>query len=126
MTQRSAPIPLIASAAVTVALFLAQVYARETQPPGSSLRVGLTAALIAAFGVTIWVHVRLSASLDEFNRQVQYFALAIAFPVSLVAAFAIGYLAGEGLLTRFDPRDLPLVMILAYFISFVVAWRRYQ
>ena len=86
----------------------------------------LTAALIAAFGVTIWIHVRLSASLDEFNRQVQYFALAIAFPVSLVAAFAIGYLAGEGLMTRFDPRDLPLVMILTYFISFAVAWRRYQ
>ena len=80
----------------------------------------------AAFGVTIWIHVRLSASLDEFNRQVQYFALAIAFPVSLVAAFAIGYLAGEGLMTRFDPRDLPFVMVLAYAISFAVAWRRYQ
>jgi uncharacterized membrane protein len=126
MTQRSVPVPLIASAAITVALFLAQVYARETQPPGSTLRLVLTAALIAAFGVTIWTHVRLSASLDEFNRQVQYVALAVAFPVSLVAAFAIGYLAGEGVMTRFDPRDLPLVMILAYFISFAVAWRRYQ
>ena len=111
---------------VTVVLLLAQIYARETQPPGSTLRLALTAALIVAFGATIWTHVRLSASLDEFNRQVQYVALAVAFPVSLVAAFAIGYLAGEGLLTRFDPRDLPLVMILAYFISFAVAWRRYQ
>jgi uncharacterized membrane protein len=126
MTQRSVPVPLISSAVVTVALFLTQVYARETQPPGSSLRLALTAALIAAFSVTIWIHVRLSASLDEFNRQVQYVALAVAFPVSLVAAFAIGYLAGEGLMSRFDPRDLPLVMILAYFISFAVAWRRYQ
>lgn len=126
MTQRSVPIPLIASAVVTVALLVAQIYARETQPPGSTLRLALTSALIAAFGVTIWIHVRLSASLDEFNRQVQYVALAVAFPVSLVAAFAIGYLAGEGLLTRFDPRDLPLVMVLAYFISFAVAWRRYQ
>ena len=126
MAQRSVPIPLFASAAVTIALFLAQVYARESQPPGSGLRVGLTVALIAAFGITIWTHVRLSASLDEFNRQVQYFALAIAFPVSLVAAFAIGYLAGEGLMTRFDSRDLPFVMVLAYAISFAVAWRRYQ
>jgi uncharacterized membrane protein (DUF4010 family) len=126
MTQRSVPVPLIGSAVVTVALFLAQVYARETQPPGSSPRLALTVALIAAFSVTIWVHVRLSASLDEFNRQVQYVALAVAFPISLVAAFAIGYLAGEGLMSRFDPRDLPLVMILAYFISFAVAWRRYQ
>lgn len=126
MTQRSVPVPLFASAAVTVALLLAQIYARETQPPGSSLRLVLTAALIGAFGVTIWIHVRLSASLDEFNRQVQYFALAVAFPVSLVAAFAIGYLAGEGMLSRFDPRDLPLVMILAYAIGFAMAWRRYQ
>jgi uncharacterized membrane protein len=124
--QRSLPIPLFASAAVTIVLFLAQVYARESQPPGSGVRLALTVALIAAFGVTIWTHVRLSASLDEFNRQVQYFALAIAFPVSLVAAFAIGYLAGEGLMTRFDPRDLPFVMVLAYAISFAVAWRRYQ
>jgi hypothetical protein len=82
--------------------------------------------LIVAFGITIWTHVRLSASLDEFNRQVQYLALTIAFPVSLVAAFAIGYLAGEGVMTRFDPRDLPLVMILAYGLGFAVAWRRYQ
>jgi hypothetical protein len=126
MPHRAAPVPLITSAALTVALLLAQIYARETQPPGSLLRIILTAALIAGFGVTIWTHVRMSASLDEFNRQVQYLALAIAFPVSLVAAFAIGYLSGEGLLTRFDPRDLPLVMILAYFISFAVAWRRYQ
>ena len=126
MNSRTAPIGLAASAAVTVALFLAQVFARETQPPGSTLRLFLTAALIAAFGITIWLHVRLSASHDEFNRQLQCFALAIAFPVSLVCAFAIGYLAGEGLLTRFDPRDLPLVMILAYSVSFAVAWRRYQ
>ena len=95
MAQRSVPVPLFASAAVTIALFLAQVFARESHPPGSGLRLALTVALIAAFGVTIWIHVRLSASLDEFNRQVQYFALAIAFPVSLVAAFAIGYLAGD-------------------------------
>jgi hypothetical protein len=126
MTQRSVPVPLVASAAITVGLFLAQIYARETQPPGSALRLVLTAALIAAFGMTIWTHVRLSASLDEFNRQVQYLALSIAFPVSLVAAFAIGYLAGEGVMTRFDPRDLPFVMVLAYGIGFAVAWRRYQ
>jgi uncharacterized membrane protein len=126
MTQRSVPVPLVASAAITVGLFLAQILARETQPPGSALRLALTAGLIVAFGITIWTHVRLSASLDEFNRQVQYLALTIAFPVSLVAAFAIGYLAGEGVMTRFDPRDLPLVMILAYGLGFAVAWRRYQ
>jgi hypothetical protein len=126
MAHHTAPVPLIASAGVTIALFLAQVYARETQPPGSLLRIVLTAALIAGFGVTIWTHVRLSASLDEFNRQVQYLALTIAFPVSLVAAFAIGYLAGEGFLSRADPRDLPFVMILAYAISLGVAWRRYR
>jgi hypothetical protein len=125
-TERTLPVPLIAAGLATVVAFLAQVFAREALPLGSPVRLGLTLLLVACFALTIWVHVRLTSSMDEFMRQVQYRALAVAFPVSLVAAFAIGYLAGEGLFAGADPRDLPLVMVVTYGASFAYAWRRYR
>jgi hypothetical protein len=85
-----------------------------------------TALLIAGFAFCVAAEVQLIRNLDEFQRHVQLLALAIAFGCSLVAIMAIGFLAAEGLLLRYDPRDLAGVMMFFYLIGLVVAWRRYQ
>ncbi len=64
--------------------------------------------------------------MDEYQRQIQLFALAIGFPLSLVTAWAIGYFRAEGLLAGRDPRDLPLVLFIPYAIGFLVAWLKYR
>jgi hypothetical protein len=40
--------------------------------------------------------------------------------------FAIGFLAGEGILRGADPRDLPSIMLLSYFVGVILAWRKYS
>ena len=63
--------------------------------------------------------------LDEFQKTVHLNALAFAFPVSMIAMFALGYFRAEGLLSEMDPRDLVGVMLLAYAGGLTWAWRRY-
>lgn len=65
-------------------------------------------------------------SLDEFQKHVHFLALAIAFPVGLVALFALGYFRAEGLLQGADSRDLPIILILAYAGGLLIAWRHYR
>jgi hypothetical protein len=104
----------------------AHAIARGAQPPGAPLRIALVVLLIAAVSVAVAIQVRLAASLDEFTRHVQFRALSIAFPVSVIAAFAIGFLAAEGLFAWADPRDLPAVMFASYAVGIAFAWRRYR
>lgn len=109
------------------AAWTAHIVLREMgYPPGDKLRLAVTAILIACFGFAIYAYARLFRNLDEFHRQVQLMALSIAFPLSLVAAFAVGFLRGEGFFLRADSRDLPLVMILTYAVGMALAWRRYR
>lgn len=133
MTQRTAhptdsfPWFPLTTVALTGVLWILHLALRDRYEPGDPTRLGVTAALVVGFALTIWLQVRLLAgSLDEYQRQVQLTALAFAFPVSLVATFTIGYLGGEGLLRGADSRDLPTVMLLAYGIGRLIAWRRYR
>lgn len=120
-----APVGLIGSGVAVVVAYAAHLIVRRSELPGSPLRLAITAALLVAVGSLIWTQVRLAAASDEFTRHVQLAALAIAFPVSLAAAFVIGFLAAEGMFAGADPRDLPLVMVVAYGVSLAAAWRRY-
>lgn len=122
----SFPRSLVLAGAAVVVTWVGHAIAREAQPPGAPLRIALVVLLIGAVSVAVAIQVRLAASLDEFTRHVQFRALSIAFPISVIAAFAIGFLAAEGLFAGADPRDLPAVMIASYAVGLAFAWRRYR
>ncbi|MBM3813502.1 MAG: hypothetical protein FJW20_17910 [Acidimicrobiia bacterium] len=117
---------VILTAAAVIAAWSGHVALRQFYEPGHALRLAATAALIATFGGMIAALVRLIRGLDEFQRQVQLMALAIAFPASMVACFALGFLRAEGMFVNADPRDLPAVMLLCYAVGLGLAHRRYQ
>jgi hypothetical protein len=125
--KRSLP-RIIYPTAATVLLWVAHLYAREFMhlPPGNALRLTITCALVLAFLWLVVEQVKQSRHLDEFHREVQYLALGIAFPASLVVLFAIGFFHAEGMFTGADSRDLFIVMIISYAIGLSIAWRRYS
>ena len=125
-TRHKTPAALL-TAVVTLLAFAAHIAVREftTIAPGAPLRIALTAALVAAFAAHVFVTARMMGQLDEFQRAVQLSALAFAFPVSMIALFAIGFFRAEGLLAEMDPRDLVFLMVAAYAGGLVWAWRRY-
>ena len=121
-------LPMIVVAMGSTALFwAAHLYAREflKLQPGEPIRLLITAGLVLAFLWLVVEQVRQSRHLDEFHRQVQYLALGIAFPASLVLLFAIGFFRAEGLFTAADSRDLFMVLILCYAAGWGIAWRKY-
>ena len=114
--------------AITVAAWSAHIYLREGLhlPPGHLLRLLATGVLVLSFTWAVWENIRLSRQLDEFHRQVQYLALAIAYPLSLVSTFALGFFRAEGLFTGADPRDLPSLILLSGGIGYFIGWIRYR
>jgi hypothetical protein len=110
----------------TTALWVVHMVLRDHYAPGDPWRLFTTALLVGAFGLFVGGQVQVARALDEFQRQVQLVALSIAFPVSLVGAFAVSSFAAEGVLGSLDPRDLPLVMLLAYGFGLLLAWRRFR
>src|SRR5688572_16369992 len=113
--QRHLPRIVYATAA-TIVLWGAHLYAREflRLQPGDTLRLTITSALVIAFVCLIVEQVRQSRHLDEFHRQVQCLALGIAFPLTLVLLFGLGFFRGEGLFAGADSRDLIMLPILSY------------
>ena len=99
---------------------------RGVYPPGHPIRLIITALLVTVFASFIYFFARTISTLDEYQRQIHLFALAIGFPLSLVLAWAIGYFSAEGLLAGRDPRDLPLVLLIPYGIGYAVAWLKYR
>lgn len=112
--------------ALTVALLIVHVVLRGVYPPGHPLRLGVTSLMALGFASFIFLYTRMLASMDEYQRQIQLYALAIGFPLSLVTAWAIGYFRAEGLLAGRDPRDLPLVLLIPYAVGFAAAWLKYR
>jgi hypothetical protein len=83
--------------------------------------------LILAFGLFVFLQFRLISSLDEYQRQLHTMAVAIAFPVSMVAIFGFGFFLREGLLAEYDdPRDLAGMMVVLYLLGYLVARWRYR
>lgn len=111
---------------LSVGLVVVHILLRGFYPPGHSIRLLVTSLMLVAFASFVFFYARLLASMDEYQRQIQLFALAIGFPLSLVTAWGIGYFRAEGLLAGRDPRDLPLVLLIPYAIGFLVAWLRYR
>jgi hypothetical protein len=109
-----------------VMLWILHFVTREALPAGDAGRLAVTVALLASLVALVWLQARLIRSKDEFTRSVHLSALAIAFPLSLLAVFAFGLLDGEGLLDWFDTRDLPAVMLVSYVAGITLARRRYQ
>lgn len=122
------PIPAaLVTALIAMLAFAGHIGVREFTglEPGAPIRIVLTAALVAAFAAHVVVTTRLMRQLDEFQRAVQLSALAFAFPVSMIALFAVGFFRAEGLLGEMDPRDLVMLMIVAYAGGLAWAWRHY-
>jgi len=111
---------------VTVGLVVAHVLLRGVYPPGHPVRLLITALMVLGFALFIFFYVRLVSTLDEYQRQIQLYALAIGFPLSLVTAWGIGYFRAEGLLAGRDPRDLPLVLLIPYGVGFLISWLKYR
>ncbi len=111
---------------VTVGLVVAHILLRGVYPPGHTIRLLVTSLLVLAFASFIFVYTQVLANMDEYQRQIQLFALAIGFPLSLILAWAIGYFRAEGLLQGRDPRDLPLVLLIPYGVGFAIAWFKYR
>jgi hypothetical protein len=124
--SRRVPVALV-TAVITIAAYAAHIGVREFMgaEPGSPLRLAVTAALVIAFSAHVIVTVRTMRRLDEFQKSVQLTALAFAFPASMIALFALGFFRAEGLLSEMDPRDLVMIMLLAYAAGLTWAWRRY-
>ncbi len=111
---------------LTAGLVVVHILLRGVYPPGHPIRLLVTSFLVLAFASFIFVYTRVLANMDEYQRQIQLFALAISFPLSLVLAWAIGYFRAEGLLQGRDPRDLPLVLLVPYAVGFAAAWLKYR
>jgi len=117
----------LVTAILTVAVWCVHIGIREatTLAPGDPIRLAVTAALVVAFALHVIVTARLMRQFDEFQKAVHLQALAIAFPASMIAVFAIGFFRAEGVLSEMDPRDLVFLMLLAYAGGLTWAWRRY-
>jgi hypothetical protein len=111
---------------LTVGLALTHMVTREFYVPGHPLRLLVTTLLLVSFAGFIFVYAKMLSNMDEYARQIQLFALAIGFPLSLVLVWGIGYFRAEGLLQGADPRDLPAVMLASYAVGFGVAWLKYR
>lgn len=129
MTSKSSlrfPPLVLVLCTLTIGLGITHMLVRESYPPGHSIRLVLTSLMVLALASFIFVYSRMIASLDEYQRQIQLFALAIGFPLSLVLVWAIGYFRAEGLFQGSDPRDLPMVMLIAYAVGYGFAWVKYR
>lgn len=111
---------------LTIALGITHIVLREYYPPGHTVRLVITSLMMLSLASFVFVYSRLVATLDEYQRQIQLYALAIGFPLSLVFVWAIGYFRAEGLFQGSDPRDLPMVMLIAYAIGYGLAWLKYR
>lgn len=111
---------------LTVGLLVVHVFLRGVYPPGHPIRLGVTGLMMLGFASFIFLYTRMLAGMDEYQRQIQLYALAIGFPLSLVTAWGIGYFRAEGLLAGRDPRDLPLVLLIPYAVGFLAAWLKYR
>ncbi len=111
---------------LTVGMAVLHMVLREQYLPGHPVRLTMTGLLFVAFASFIFVYTRMLSRMDEYQRQIQLFALAIGFPLSLVLIWGIGYFRAEGLLQGGDPRDLPAVLLASYAVGFGVAWLRYK
>ena len=111
---------------LTVSLVVVHIVLRGIYLPGHPVRLLVTGLMVAGFASFVFLYARLIATMDEYQRQIQLFALAIGFPLSLVTAWGIGYFRAEGLLAGRDPRDLPLVLLIPYAVGFLVAWLKYR
>ena len=120
--------PILPAWALLIAAWMSHLIVREVvpHPPGDPIRVAVTVVLVAAFAFFVVVQVRLTRSIDEFQRQVHLTALAFAYPSAVILVFAIGFLRGEGLLAGADPRDLWMLLLLPYIGGYVAAARRYR
>ena len=111
---------------LSVGLLVVHIFLRGIYTPGHPVRLAVTALMMLGFASFIFLYTRMLASMDEYQRQIQLYALAIGFPLSLVTAWGIGYFRAEGLLAGRDPRDLPLVLLIPYAVGFLAAWLRYR
>lgn len=112
--------------ALTVGLGITHMLVRESYPPGHTVRLVLTTLMMVSLASFVFFYSRLIASLDEYQRQIQLHALAIGFPLSLVLVWAVGYFRAEGLFQGNDPRDLPMLILVAYGIGYALAWVKYR
>ena len=125
-TSRRFPPLAFILCALTVGLGITHMLVRESYPPGHTVRLALTTLMVLSLASFIFFYSRLIASLDEYQRQIQLYALAIGFPLSLVLVWAVGYFRAEGLFQGSDPRDLPMLMLVAYGIGYALAWAKYR
>lgn len=125
MPQRY-PRAVLALSFLTAGLVVVHILLRGVYQPGHPIRLLVTALLVLTFASFIFFYVRILSMMDEYRRQIQLFALAIGFPLSLALAWAIGYFRAEGLLQGRDPRDLPLVLLVPYGVGFLCAWLKYR
>jgi len=124
--RSKAPVAALVFCGLTVALVVVHILLRGVYPPGHPVRLLVTALMVIGFASFVFLYTRLLGTMDEYQRQIQLFALAIGFPLSLVTAWAIGCFRAEGLLAGRDPRDLPLVLLIPYAVGFLVAWLKYR
>jgi len=111
---------------LTAGLGVVHILMRDVYQPGHPVRLLVTSLLVLSFASFVFFYTRTLSRLDEYQRQIHLFALAIGFPLSLVLAWAIGYFRAEGLLQGRDPRDLPLLLLVPYAIGFAAAWLKYR
>ncbi len=120
------PAAVLVFCALTVGLVVVHIVLRGIYPPGHPIRLLVTGLMVVGFASFVFLYTRLLSTMDEYQRQIQLFALAIGFPLSLVTAWGIGYFRAEGLLAGRDPRDLPLVLLIPYAVGFLAAWLKYR
>jgi hypothetical protein len=126
-SARTNPSPILYTGLGLVAVLFAHIFVREAGfAAGRGVRLAMTAAVIAAMVAFVVALASVARTQDEYHRQVHHEALAIAFPVSLVLVFAVGYLRGEGILAGRDPRDLWLLLLVPYAFGFLARSRKYQ
>lgn len=125
--RKGIPLPLV-TAVLTLVAWAAHIAIREgtTLEPGAPMRLAATGVLVVAFAAHVVATARMMRRFDEFTKAIHFTALAFAFPASMIALFAIGFFRAEGLLAEMDPRDLVMLMLIAYAGSLTWAWRRYQ
>jgi len=124
MTNRIAQAVTVAS--LLIVSTLVSVFLLPRLEPGSTQAYAAAVFPLLFFAYAFYWMFNNARRCDEMQQRLQFEALALAFPLSLIVIIGVKLLQKAGLTFRYDLADLFIDMVLLYFAGLYIAWRRYR
>ena len=93
---------------------------------GTNTRIALALAPVPGNAVLLVIILRAIRRLDEFQKRIQFEAVAAAFLLTGLAVFIFGYLQQARIVGSLNVGLVWLFMALAYGLGYVMSVRHYQ